>query len=250
MGRSELPPRTVDSRINLGIEDAASCGYRRDAYCRRMRDIDRTHALDQMAVSRETEARFELYVELLQRWQPIKNLIAPSTLDHIWTRHIADSAQLLPLLGQARTVIDLGSGAGFPGLVLAIAKAEQPDFHVHLVESNGRKASFLREAARITQAPATVHALRIEDFSSRWTGKADLVTARALASLSDLLDLSAGFLATGANALFLKGQDAEQELTEAAKYWNIAAELIPSVTDSTAHIILIRTAARRNAVSR
>jgi 16S rRNA (guanine527-N7)-methyltransferase len=128
---------------------------------------DRTAALAQMAVSRETVAKLDAYVDLLQRWQKIKNLVAPSTLDQIWTRHIADSAQLLPLIGGARTIVDLGSGAGFPGLVIAIAHADQNDFQVHLVESNTRKASFLREVARVTGAPVTVHAVRIEEFVAK-----------------------------------------------------------------------------------
>lgn len=208
-------------------------------------EADRAQALKYMAVSRETVVHFDAYVDLLQRWQKIKNLVAPSTLSHIWTRHIADSAQLLPLLGGAKTIVDLGSGAGFPGLVIAIANIGNPEFHVHLVEANGRKASFLREAARVTGAPATIHAMRIEDFSTKWDGKADLITARALASLGELLELSAELLKTEARALFLKGQDVELELTQATKYWNIKAELIPSLTDSTGQIVSISAATRR-----
>ncbi|MDT3376710.1 16S rRNA (guanine(527)-N(7))-methyltransferase RsmG [Labrys neptuniae] len=208
-------------------------------------DTDRQAALRSLPVSRETVGDFDLYVDALQRWQRVKNLVAPSTLSQVWTRHIADSAQLLPLLGNARTVIDLGSGAGFPGMVLAIAKKSIPGFRVHLVESNGRKASFLREVARITNAPATVHALRIEDFVSGWSDGADMITARALASLQELLDYSEELLKTGAQALFLKGQDVGQELTQATKYWNIQAELIPSLTDSTGQIVSIKTAIKR-----
>ncbi|QEN88698.1 16S rRNA (guanine(527)-N(7))-methyltransferase RsmG [Labrys sp. KNU-23] len=208
-------------------------------------ESDRREALQSLPVSRETVGDFDLYVELLQRWQKIKNLVAPSTLSQVWTRHVADSAQLLPLLGKARTIVDLGSGAGFPGMVLAIANKSVSGFRVHLVESNGRKASFLREVARATGAPATVHAVRIEDFVSNWPDRADLITARALASLPELLDYSAELLKTGARALFLKGQDVEQELTQATKYWNIQAELIPSLTDSTGQIVSIEAATRR-----
>lgn len=207
-------------------------------------DSDRHDALQSLPVSRETVGDFDLYVELLQRWQRVKNLVAPSTLPQIWTRHIADSAQLLPLLGDARTIVDFGSGAGFPGMVLAIANKTVPGFRVHLVESNGRKASFLREVARITGAPVTVHAVRIEDFVSEWQDRADLITARALAPLVELLDYSAELLKTGARALFLKGQDVEQELTQATKYWNIQAEFIPSLTDSTGQIVSIKTATK------
>lgn len=208
-------------------------------------DIDRQEALRSLPVSRETVGDLDLYVELLQRWQKIKNLVAPSTLSQAWTRHIADSAQLLPLLGDARTIVDFGSGAGFPGMVLAIANKSVPGFQVHLVESNGRKASFLREVARITGAPATVHPVRIEDFVSNWQSPVDLITARALASLPELLDYSAELLKTGARALFLKGQDVGQELTQATKYWNIRAELIPSLTDSTGQIVSIKAATKR-----
>ncbi len=209
-------------------------------------EADRAQALKYMTVSRETVAHFDTYVDLLLRWQRVKNLVAPSTLGQIWTRHIADSAQLLPLLGDARTIVDLGSGAGFPGLVLAIANIGKQGFHVHLVEANGRKASFLREVARVTGAPATVHAVRIEDFTAKWQGKVDLVTARALASLSELLQLSAELLKTGSRALFLKGQDLDAELTQATKYWNINAEMTPSLTDSGGQIVSIGAATRRN----
>jgi 16S rRNA (guanine527-N7)-methyltransferase len=209
-------------------------------------DADRTHALKYMTVSRETATQLDAYVELLKRWQNIKNLVAPSTLGEIWTRHIADSYQLVALLGDAQTVVDLGSGAGFPGLVIAIAGIGKPGFHVHLVESNGRKASFLREVVRVTGAPATVHAVRIEDFAKRWDGRADVVTARALASLLQLLDLSAELLKTGTRALFLKGQDVGVELTQATKYWNMQTELIPSLTDPTGQIVSITAASRRS----
>ncbi|WP_448950115.1 16S rRNA (guanine(527)-N(7))-methyltransferase RsmG [Labrys neptuniae] len=209
-------------------------------------DADRREALLSLPVSRETVGDFDAYVDLLLRWQRVKNLVAPSTLQQIWTRHLADSAQLLPLLGEARTIVDFGSGAGFPGLVLAIANKGVEGFQVHLVEANGRKASFLREVARVTGAPATVHAIRIENFVADWRGQADLITARALASLTELLGFSAELLKKGASALFLKGQDVEQELTQATKYWNIQAELIPSLTDSTGQIVAIKTAIRRS----
>jgi len=208
-------------------------------------DTDQAEALTHMAVSHETVLRLEAFVELLLRWQQIKNLVAPSTLNQVWTRHIADSAQLVPLLNNAGSVVDFGSGAGFPGLVLAILMAGRPKFHLHLVESNGRKASFLREAARATGASVSVHAIRIEDFVARWDGKCDFVTARALAPLADLLALGEKLFRSGAQALFLKGKTAADELTEARRLWDIEAQLFPSVTDSTGQIILIRSAARR-----
>ena len=151
---------------------------------------DRAHALLLTPVSRETSQRLDRFAELLLTWQRTTNLIAPSTIPHLWTRHIADSLQLLEFAPDARVWIDLGSGGGLPGLVVACALAGEPGASVHLVESNAKKAAFLREAQRVTGSPAIVHAERIEDFAERFEGKADVVTARALAPLNLLLDQS------------------------------------------------------------
>ena len=132
---------------------------------------DRAAALALTPVSRETGERLDRFVELLLAWQKTTNLISPSTLPHIWTRHIADSLQLLDLAPDARTWIDLGSGGGFPGIVIACALADQNGAAVHLVESNAKKAAFLREAGRATGAPITVHAMRIEKFVDTHTGR-------------------------------------------------------------------------------
>jgi 16S rRNA (guanine527-N7)-methyltransferase len=203
------------------------------------RDADKSQALALTPVSREIEARLQAFADLFHTWQRRMNLVAPSTLPNFWTRHIADSLQLVPLAPEARTWVDLGSGGGFPGIVIACALVDRQGAQIHLVESNQRKAAFLREAARSTGAPATVHAVRIEDFTHAFTGKADVVTARALAPLANLLDLAAPLVRSGAAALFLKGQDVEAELTEAAKYWKVSAQLIPSVTDSEARIVRV-----------
>jgi 16S rRNA (guanine527-N7)-methyltransferase len=148
---------------------------------------DRARALALTSVSRETLERLERFVALLLERQGRMNLIAASTVPELWTRHIADSLQLIPLAPDARIWIDLGSGAGFPGLVLACALADRPGAEVHLIESMGKKAAFLREAAAATGAPAIVHNERIEDFVRRSTLKPDVVTARALAPLNKLL---------------------------------------------------------------
>ena len=206
---------------------------------------DRERALALMPVSRETAARLDRFVALLLEWQAKTNLIAASTVAEIWTRHIADSLQLLALAPRAKIWVDLGTGAGFPGLVIAYVLAEQADATVHLIESNQKKAAFLREAARLTGAPATVHAERIEEFAIRFSGRVDAVTARALAPLRKALDLSAPLLKTGATGLFLKGQDVEAELTEASKYWTITATLVPSKTNQAGRIVVIRKAERR-----
>lgn len=207
---------------------------------------DRRGALELTPVTQECAARLDRYVELLLQWQTRINLVANSTLPEIWTRHIADSLQLIALAPSARVWVDLGSGAGFPGLVVACALAGQVGTRVHLVESIGKKATFLREAIRVTDVPAVVHAMRIEEFVTTFHERPDIVTARALAPLADLLDLAAPFLKTGAKGLFPKGQDVEAELTQAAKCWTIKATLAPSKTSPQGRIIVIHSAVRHN----
>jgi 16S rRNA (guanine527-N7)-methyltransferase len=205
--------------------------------------VDRAEVLGALSVSRETAERLDSFVGLLQRWQAIKNLVAPATLPDVWERHSLDSAQLLPLLGLHRRLADFGSGAGFPGLVLAILGAGTPGFHVDLVESNQRKSAFLQEAVRVTRAPAAVRPLRIEHYV-RQAPLVDLVTARALAPLEALLDLAEPLLKTGAQALFLKGRQAEEELTQARRSWRIDATMIASRTDPLGRIVHVRRAER------
>jgi 16S rRNA (guanine527-N7)-methyltransferase len=138
---------------------------------------DRAEALRLTPVSRETLRRLDLYVEALLSWREKTNLFALSTIPHLWTRHIADSLQLLDLAPNARVWADLGSGAGFPGLPIACALADTPGAEVHLVESTGKKTAFLREAVDITGAPAVVHTERIEKFVESFGAKPDVVTA-------------------------------------------------------------------------
>ena len=201
---------------------------------------DRERALALAPVSRETLARLDRFVEHLIAWQQHTNLIARLTVPMLWTRHIADSLQLVGLAPGARVWADLGSGGGFPGLVIACALAETAGAHVHLVESIGKKATFLREAVRVTDAPATVHAERIEDFVDKAPESLDVVTARALAPLPKLLTLAYPLLKTGALGLFPKGQDVAVELTEAAKCWKIQSSLSQSRTDSKGQIVMVR----------
>ena len=207
---------------------------------------DRDAALKLTPVSRETSERLDRLVELLLRWSSHTNLIARSTLPTVWTRHIADSLQLMPLAPDAKCWIDLGSGAGFPGLVIACALADQPGAKVHLVESIGKKAAFLREAAEQLQVPAVVHPVRIEDFGKNLHFKPDVVTARALAPLDELLKLAHPLLRTGASGLFPKGQDVEAELTKASKSWNIEASLVPSKTNPGSRIVAVTKLRRRS----
>ncbi len=200
---------------------------------------------DSREISPQVLDRLDRFAAALVQWQATTNLVAPSTLPELWTRHIADSLQLVPLAPDVRHWVDLGSGGGFPGLVVACALADTDGASVHLVESNLKKAAFLREAARLTGAPARVHAARIEDVVDRFADSVEIVTARALAPLEKLVESAYPLLTSGAQALFLKGRDVEAELTAASKYWTIDAELIPSVTDSAGRIVRVRSVERR-----
>ena len=207
---------------------------------------DKANGLALTPVSSETEARLDRYVALLLEWQIKTNLVAPSTLPNLWTRHISDSLQLLSLAPSAKTWVDLGSGGGFPGVVLACALAEMPGANVHLVERNAKKAAFLREAVRITSAAATVHLAGIGDIVDRIGSRVDCVTARALAPLHQLVGYAEPFVSGGAKALFLKGQDVEAELTEATKYWHIEPRLHSSRTGGHGWIVELDRIERRN----
>src|SRR5215470_19085195 len=207
--------------------------------------IDRAKAFELTPVSRETQGRLDRFVELLLTWQKTTHLISPSTIPTLWTRHVADSLQLLDLAPSARLWVDLGSGGGFPGLVIACALAETPGAQVHLVESNTRKAAFLREAVRLTGAPAVVQPMRIEKFVANFSAIPDAVTARALLPFKSLLDNAFSILSRGALGLFPKGQDVAAELTQAAKYWNIDYTLASSRTDSLARIVIVHGVERR-----
>jgi 16S rRNA (guanine527-N7)-methyltransferase len=207
---------------------------------------DRAAALALTPVSRETEMRLDRFVDLLQTWQTKTNLVAPSTLPSLWTRHVSDSLQLLALAPDAKTWVDLGSGGGFPGMILACALADTPGALVHLVERNAKKAAFLREALRVTGASGAVHLAAIEDTVDRVPGPIDCVTARAVAPLHQLIGFAEPWVKTGAKTLFLKGQDVEAELTEATKYWNIRPHLHSSRTGGHGWIVELDHIERRN----
>jgi 16S rRNA (guanine527-N7)-methyltransferase len=204
------------------------------------RDTDREQALKLTPVSADALVRLDKFAALLTDWQSRLNLVGPSTLPQLWTRHIADSLQLVAFAPQAKIWVDLGSGAGFPGIPIACVLADTPGVEVHLVESIGKKAAFLREAVQVTGAPATVHAERVEKFGDSFQDKADIVTARALAPLNSLCELAFPFIANGAIGLFHKGQDVEAELTDAAKYWSVQADLKPSLTSREGRIVVVR----------
>ncbi|WP_298371090.1 16S rRNA (guanine(527)-N(7))-methyltransferase RsmG [uncultured Bradyrhizobium sp.] len=206
---------------------------------------DKAAALALTPVSRETEARLDRYIALLLEWQAKTNLVAPSTLPNLWTRHVSDSLQLLSLAPSAKSWVDLGSGGGFPGVVLACALAETSGARIHLVERIAKKAAFLREAIRVTASPGTVHLADIGDTVDRIAGPIDCVTARALAPLHQLIGFAEPWVKKGAKALFLKGQDVEAELTEATKYWNIEPKLHASRTGGQGWIVELGSIERR-----
>ena len=206
-----------------------------------------TNAVDsetwaRLGVSRESLVRLEVLVSVLESWQKRINLVAPSTLADIWNRHILDSAQLLPLMPKGlEAIADLGSGGGFPSLVLA---AIQPA-RVHLFESNAKKVAFLEEALRQMKVEGVVHRQRLE-LSKALPNMphVQLVTARALAPLDELLAYAEPFMARGATGLFHKGQDVDAELTQAAKSWKITAQKHSSLTDSKAVILDVKEITR------
>ena len=197
-------------------------------------------------VPRETIHRLVRYADLLAQWQKSKNLVAPSTLPVLWSRHFADSAQLSGLAPEARLWLDLGSGAGFPGLVIAILQAWRPDFRMHLVESNRKKCAFLAEVVRATSAPVDIHAMRIEDLAeSGDTLRPDVVSARALAPLPRLFELAVPFFGPQTRGLFLKGREAESEIAEALTRFDFGFRLHPSLTSRDSHVVEVTHLRRR-----
>ncbi len=184
-------------------------------------------------VSRETLGKLEAHLALLRQWQRTINLVGRSTLDDPWRRHVLDSAQLYGYLPQGPIrLADLGSGAGFPGLVLAAMGVEE----VHLIEADRRKAQFLREAARqLALDTVRVHAARIESL----TLHVDVVTARALAPLTDLLPLAARVLGPGGRLVLLKGRNAAAEVSAAGDRWAMNVALEPSLADPEGHVVVL-----------
>jgi 16S rRNA (guanine527-N7)-methyltransferase len=192
-------------------------------------------------VARETIHRLERYAALLAHWQKSTNLVASATLPRLWSRHFADSAQIRGLAPEARLWLDLGSGAGFPGLVVAILQTGQPGFRMHLVESNQKKCAFLAEVVRETKAPVDIHAMRIEQLGeSARRLRPDVVSARALAPLPRLFELAQPFFGPETRGLFLKGREAEAEVEAAMVAWDFAATLHQSLTSADSHIVEAR----------
>lgn len=196
-------------------------------------------------VSRETWDDLGRFEVLFRRWSRAINLAAPGTLESFWQRHILDSLQLWPLAGGARKWADLGSGGGFPGLVIAILLKTVPDASIELIESNRKKAAFLRAAVSELALPAHVHGARIEDIAPRLEPP-QIVTARALAPLIELLRLAKPWLSATSRGLFHKGRDYRRELAESAQHWDFDLIEYPSVVASDSIILEISNLRRRS----
>ena len=185
-------------------------------------------------------ADLEVYRDLLEDWSQRMNLVGPATLPAFWSRHALDSAQLLPLAPGALTWADLGTGAGLPGVVLAILGRHRPGFHVHLVESMAKRCRFLQAVIDRLGLPATVHNARAEDLDLT----VDIVTSRACAPLARLLGYARPYFRKGATGLFLKGQDVVAEIEEATRSWDFEVEILPSLSDDRGRILRIRSSGR------
>ena len=189
-------------------------------------------------VSRETLERLNAFLGVLERWNSRINLVSAASRTEVWSRHVDDSLRLVPLIpNDTARAIDLGSGAGFPGLIVAIATG----LHVDLIESDRRKAAFLAEAARVTEAPVRVYSTRIESCPCL---PARLVLIRALAPLARLLELAHPMLARDGVCLFHKGRNVETEIAVARKDWTMVADYLPSDTDPGSIILRLRQVAR------
>lgn len=195
-------------------------------------------------VSRETFERLEAFEQTFRQWARQINMAAPSTLDSLWERHILDSAQILALAPPGATRwIDLGSGGGFPGAVIALLLADRTDVHVHLVESNGKKAAFLQTILARLAPSAQVHRVRIEE-AYPLTGAADIVTARALAPLGRLLALARPWLEAGARGIFHKGRDYSSEIEESRDQWRFDLIIHADKIDPQGRILEITALSR------
>ncbi len=187
-------------------------------------------------VSRETLAQFDTYAAMLGDWQTRMNLVGPSTLPHVWERHFTDSAQLLSLAGTGRSWLDIGAGAGFPGLVLAVI---DPDARLTLVESIAKKCRFLSEVviALGLDSRVTIENRRIETLPR---AKFDIITARALAALGQLFDWGLPYAGSGTHWILPKGARVDEELEKASRRFAFEHRLVPSITDADARIVVAR----------
>lgn len=201
---------------------------------------DRLRALRLVPVSRETAERFDIFADLLARWRRNSNLISEATFPSVWTRHIADSAQILLITPGVIRWVDMGAGAGFPGMVLAMQLADVSGAVVHCVESDRRKCAFLREAARATCAPAIVHPTRVQFLPPSVLGIVNGVTARAFAPLLDTLDVAKPWLTVGAVGVFPRGRSTTKQLTSLRPRPHYQIDTVSSVVDAAAAVLRVR----------
>lgn len=199
---------------------------------------DKARALAKFNVSRETIQRLEVYEQLLTRWVKVTNLIGPTELEYLWTRHLVDSLQLKALCQPGQIWVDLGTGAGLPGLVLALDSVADELAHYHLVEPDGRKCAFLREVVRATGAHATVHRARAEDVLPQ-LGRVNIIASRAMAPLENLVRVSEELLRSGAIGLFPKGRGYRAEVETVSHLDGLVVEVVPSITSDDAAIIRV-----------
>jgi 16S rRNA (guanine527-N7)-methyltransferase len=211
------------------MNDANSVGFRED----------RLQALRLVPVSRETAERFDIFVDRLRHWRQRTNLISQATFANLWIRHIADSAQILLTHPRAIRWLDIGSGAGFPGMVLAMQLADVDGAVVHCVESDQRKCAFLREVARATRAPAIVHPARIGSINPSISGIVEGITARAFAPLSTTLDMAKAWLLAGAVGVFPRGRSVAKQFDALSAHSHYDTNFVPSIIDATALIVRV-----------
>ena len=209
-----------------------------------MKVVDAESFAAASGASADQVADLTRFLEMLTAGNAVMNLVGPATIPDFWNRHAWDSAQLRRLAPDARTWADLGAGAGFPGLVLAILGKGRPDTHIHLVESMAKRCRFLAQVVEALDLPATVHNTRAENLSL----SVDIVTARACAPLHRLLGYARPYFKAGATGLFLKGQDVVADMSEAARYWEYEADVIPSLSDERGRIVRVRRLGRARKV--
>jgi 16S rRNA (guanine527-N7)-methyltransferase len=206
----------------------------------------RSHPLLE-SIPPDTLRRLKIYRALLVKWQPVLNLVGPKTLDEVWLRHFVDSWQVSDAVPEARLWADLGSGAGFPGLVTAIRYADEPDAKTQLIEADRRKCAFLREVSRETGAGATIRCGRIEDIVPEIGEPIEAVSARALAPLPMLLRYAEPLIARGAVAVFSKGKQFKDELTASLTPGKYLISTIESRTEANACLVIVRRSASEQA---
>ncbi len=205
-------------------------------------NADSTRAVQTIRADREFSRRLETYVNLLRHWRKVTNLISEASFAEVWSRHIADSAQLIKYAPTARRWVDVGSGAGFPGIIIALQLQSLLNSSVQLIESDRRKCAFLREVARATSAPVLIHPGRVQMLDAEALGTVDAITARAFLSLPNLIESTSAWLSHGATGVFPCGRSAAEQIRAIATASDYSVEVFPSRLDLGTHVVRIRRA--------